>query len=67
MLIQDIFNKLKYRENCSDNNHNEPVAYNNSDYFYNYFSGEKDYFAMNSSKEYNVDYYLMANICKSWC
>ena len=61
MLIQDIFNKLKYRENCSDNNHNEPVAYNNSDYFYNYFSGEKDYFAMNSSKEYNVDYYLMAN------
>ena len=59
MFIQDIFKKSQ-KTKMRIQSHIEPQAYSGSYSLWDYFSGEKDYFAMDSGKEYNVNYYSMA-------
>ena len=60
MLILDIFNRSKNKDIQAHVNI-EPQAYSGSYSLYDYFNGEKDFFAMaGSGKEYNVDYYEMS-------
>ncbi len=60
MLILDIFNRSKNKDIQAHVNI-EPQAYSGSYSLYDYFNGEKDFFAMSGSgKEYNVNYYEMS-------
>ena len=59
MFIQDIFKKSQ-KSKMRIQSHIEPQAYSGSYSLWDYFSGEKDYFAMDGGKEYNVNYYKMA-------
>lgn len=60
MFIQDIFNKIINNDIKGIPQQAEPQAYSGTYSLWDYFSGEKDYFAMSNGGEYNVDYYTMA-------
>lgn len=58
MFFQDIFKNKKVK---SESKQKQPKAFFDSFPYGMFFNGEKDYFTMNSSMKYNVDYYKMAN------